>query len=49
MVKSQSQKKQYNSNGRWTGQLGSLEPGQGYIYTSSATEDRVFTFPMSTE
>jgi hypothetical protein len=45
MVKSQSQKKQYNSNGRWTGQLGSLEPGKGYIYTSSATEDRVFTFP----
>jgi hypothetical protein len=45
MVKSQSQKKQYNSNGRWTGQLGNLEPGKGYIYTSSATEDRVFVFP----
>lgn len=38
-----------NANGRWSGRLGSLEPGKGYIYTSSATEDRVFTFPMSTE
>jgi hypothetical protein len=44
MVKSQSQKKQYNSNGRWTGQLGDLEPGKGYIYNSSATEDREFVF-----
>jgi hypothetical protein len=46
MVKSQSQKKQYNSNGRWTGQLGDLEPGKGYIYNSNATSDRTFVFPI---
>lgn len=49
MVKSQSQKKQYNANGRWTGQLGNLEPGHGYVYNSNSTEVRTFTFPTSAE
>lgn len=45
MVKSQTQKKQYNANGRWTGQLVDMEPGHGYIYVSNSMEDRMFTFP----
>jgi hypothetical protein len=45
MVKSQTQKKQYNANGRWTGQLSNLEPGHGYVYVSNSTETRTFTFP----
>ena len=34
-------------NGRWSGQLKSLEPGKGYLYKSAATESRVFTFPVN--
>ena len=34
-------------NGRWSGQLKSLEPSKGYLYKSAATESRVFTFPTS--
>ena len=35
-------------NGRmWTGGLRSLVPGEGFIYNSVATEDRVFTFPTN--
>ena len=46
-VKSQLAKKQYNANGRWTGQLNSLEPGQGYVYNSASSETRTFTYPTS--
>lgn len=31
----------------WRGTLGTLEPGQGYIYKSSTTEDRNLFFPTS--
>ena len=31
----------------WRGQLNMLQPGQGYIYKSAATEDRTFVFPTS--
>ena len=33
------------SNGAWKGTLKYLEPGQGYIYKSAATEDRTFVYP----
>ena len=45
-VKSKRQSARYN-NGRWTGILRTLEPGQGYIYISDDPDDRVFTFPIS--
>ena len=41
---------QWNSGaGRWIGALSNtpLEPGQGYIYNSKATGNRIFTFPIS--
>ena len=31
----------------WTGALKRLEPGKGYIYTSTAADDRTFVFPAS--
>ena len=31
----------------WTGSLKTLEPGQGYIYNSKATETKTFSFPSS--
>ena len=31
-------------NGRWSGQLETLEPGRGYIYQSKATENKTFTY-----
>ena len=31
--------------GMWRGTLTTLEPGQGYIYQSAASEERVFVFP----
>jgi hypothetical protein len=37
----------YNGT-RWRGALSELVPGQGYIYKSAATEDRIFTFPTNT-
>ena len=46
VVRSQTQNSTYR-NGRWTGQLKDLEPGQGYIYKSAATDLRTFTFPTS--
>ena len=45
VVKSQTQQKKYNANGRWTGQLNTLEPGHGYVYTSASTDSRTFVFP----
>ena len=35
-----------NSN-TWVGQLRTLTPGQGYIYTSNKTEDRTLIFPTN--
>ena len=32
---------------RWRGTLTTLAPGQGYIYNSAATGDRILTFPSS--
>ena len=32
---------------RWLGLLNTLVPGQGYIYTSAATESKEFTYPTS--
>ncbi len=46
-VSAQTTSATYNGS-RWRGGLTNLEPGQGYVYKSSATEDRVFTFPTST-
>ena len=36
-------------NGGWRGQLTTLEPGQGYVYTSNQVDDRVFVFPANTK
>ena len=47
-VKSRLQNVKYN-NGRWGGSLTTLEPGQGYIYVSTDTNDRTFAFPASTK
>ncbi len=33
------------SGTRWIGNLETLEPGQGYMYKSNATETKTFTFP----
>lgn len=45
-IKSQTKKTQF-TNGRWQGQLNTLEPGRGYIYNSSVSEDRTFVFPVN--
>ena len=42
-IKSKTKSAKYN-NGRWTGQLRVLIPGQGLIYISNSEEDRTFTF-----
>ena len=39
---------QANYTNRWRGALSTLVPGQGYIYNSAASEDKVFTYPSST-
>ena len=44
VVKSQGQNSRYQ-RGRWMGQLGTLEPGQGYNYNSADANPRTFTFP----
>lgn len=36
-------------NGGWRGRLTTLEPGQGYVYTSNQVDDRVFVFPANTK
>ena len=36
----------YNGT-QWRGSLNSLEPGQGYIYKSTSTEDKTLTFPIA--
>ena len=45
-IKSKKQSARYN-NGRWTGSLRTLNPGQGYIYISEDPSNRVFTFPIN--
>ena len=42
-----SRTQQANYTNRWRGALGTLVPGQGYIYNSAATGDRILTFPVS--
>ena len=45
VVQSQTTNASYIRN-RWQGQLTELVPGKGYIYNSSTSESRVFTFPV---
>ena len=47
-VQSQTSNTNYR-NSRWVGQLSTLEPGKGYIYQSSISGDRIFTFPSGTK
>ena len=42
-IKSKQQTARYN-NGRWTGNLRTLNPGQGYIYISDDVNDRILNF-----
>ncbi len=48
MVKSKNLSSSYNGS-FWRGTLNNLVPGQGYIYKSTVSEDRIFTFPTSTK
>ena len=43
-VKSKNQTLTYK-RGRWSGQLTTLEPGNGYIFNSAGTSERPFVFP----
>ena len=43
VVKSQTGSSVYN-DGNWVGTVGTLEPGQGYLYYSKATSVKTFTF-----
>ena len=50
IVKTKVGQAQWNSNaGRWIGGIANtpLQPGQGYIYNSKATETRTFTYPTA--
>ena len=44
IVKSQRGSSVYNGS-TWVGTVDTLEPGQGYLYYSKATEVKTFTFP----
>ena len=44
VVKSQTGSSVYN-DGNWIGTVGTLQPGQGYLYYSKATSVKTFTFP----
>ena len=44
MVSSRHESCQYY-NGIWYGNLDTIEPGQGYIYTSNSTETKTFYYP----
>ena len=46
VVKSQTGSSVYN-DGNWVGTMGTLEPGQGYLYYSKATSVKTFTFGMN--
>ena len=47
IVKSQTNGQATKRGNSWMGQLKNLVPGQGYIYNSVATSNRVFIFPTS--
>lgn len=46
IIKSKDNNSVYSRN-KWSNGVSSLEPGQGYIYNSAATNDRTFVFPAS--
>ena len=46
IVKSKDGTATYNGS-TWKGSFNKLEPGQGYIYKSKATEDKTLTFPSN--
>lgn len=48
IVKSQTGSSVYN-DGNWIGTVGTLEPGQGYLYYSMATSVKTFTFPTNAQ
>ena len=48
MVKSKNGTAIYNGT-RWKGNFTKLEPGQGYIYNSVATDDKTLIFPSNTK
>ena len=45
VIKSRNSTSTYVRN-RWSGGVQNLTPGQGYIYVSGQTEDRILTFPQ---
>ena len=45
VLQSQTNNANYRNN-RWVGQVNTLEPGKGYIYRSSESDDRIFVFPQ---
>ena len=48
MVKSQEAFAVYShANAKWVGTLKALEPGKGYMYSSTATADKTFTYPAT--
>jgi len=49
MVKSKNQGIATYNGTQWRGSLNTLVPGQGYIFKSTTTEDRIFTFPIGTK
>lgn len=48
IIKSITNNANYN-DGQWRGLLNTLVPGQGYIYKSNATENKVFIFPTNAQ
>ena len=46
VLKSKTQQTNYST--RWRGALNTLVPGQGYIYNSADTGDKIFTYPTNT-
>ena len=48
LIKSQVSFSSYDTlQGGWTGNLQTLEPGQGYLYLSNKTENQSFVFPSA--
>lgn len=48
MVKSQSAFAVYSAaNAKWIGTLKTMEPGKGYMYSSTATAGKTFTYPTA--
>ena len=45
IVQSQ-EKNSIRTRGQWRGELGTLQPGKGYMYQSASTGERTFTFPQ---